>query len=116
MRIETALKKRDRAYTRLWDLFDIARHCRMPSADIQMRYQTITQDMGKAPAWCSDYLKGAYKVLTDKLYRYDLEYCSICPNGEIVSHNSKSDRYYQKKNRRSYEVSANWEPFKTYTY
>jgi hypothetical protein len=97
MRIETSLKKRDELKQAIQSLYSVAIICKMDHDKLNTDIRSIFAKYRKCPQWVIAYCEGADSVMRDMLYRDHLEYCSIAPSGEVLSHNSKSERYYQKR-------------------
>lgn len=105
MHISTALNHRNRATRRMYDLYSMAKHGRMTHAAMLTECLKIKSTINHCPAWVCSYVDGVESVLREMQYRNDLEYCSRLKSGEIVSHHSDSDRYYQKKGYEPREIS-----------
>ncbi len=97
MRIETALKKRNELKQAICGAYSIATICKMESEKLHENIRDIFAKYRKCPQWVIAFGKGVDSVMRDLLYRDHLEYCSIAPNGVVLSHDSKSERYYQKR-------------------
>ena len=97
MRIETALRKRDELKQSLCSVYNIAIHSRMTHDKLCDYVNDRFAKYSNCPQWVIYFNKGVDSMLRDSLYRDHLEYCSVAPNGEILSHDSRSDRYYQKR-------------------
>ncbi len=73
MRIETALKRRDRAISNLRDQFSSAAMFGTPSSVMNERYGDLCKIvLHKAPHWVRSYVDGYRRALTDSLYQAEL--------------------------------------------
>ncbi len=97
MDLNLSLKRRDQALASLEDIYSRAKHYKMSHAALMELRLELSESLTKAkvPHWIITYLDGAERVLSNNLYKYDLEYCSFAPDGTIVSHYRKSPRYYE---------------------
>jgi hypothetical protein len=96
MRTETAINKRNAAATRISDLFSSAKIGRYSHLSILEERRDILNSVSTCPLWVRAYLDGLFDAQMAELYHSHLEYCSQDETGAVFSHNSQSDRYYQK--------------------
>lgn len=97
MRIETSLRKRDELKQALCGVYSVAIHSRMTHDKLCDYVNETFAKYRKCPQWVIYYGNGVESMLRDILHRDHLEYCSVAPNGEVLSHDSRSERYYQKR-------------------
>ena len=97
MKIETALNHRDRAVSATIDAFNTAKICHQYHDELLTMLAKVRAPIEHCPGWVKEYVQGYAACMNRMLYVHDLEYCTILPDGRIVSHDSKSPRYYEKQ-------------------
>lgn len=97
MRIERALKIRDRALVALKDVFSAGQIYGSTSATLEAnrRESLVRHGVNKAPQWVSSYLDGYWRALIDNAYRHDLVYGGIVGDVFYSTHRNRPD-YYEK--------------------
>lgn len=96
MRIEAALKKRDRGRMRLRDLYSAATHHGATSESLNQGYAEIRRDLGAVPHWVISYLDGWRDALTEEIYRKHLAFGGYVDGRFYTTHSARPD-YYQKQ-------------------
>ena len=93
--IDLALRKRDRALTRLIDLYSRARQYGALYSQLHGDFlEIITKECNGAPQWVKEFLRGYERALNDNLYREFLTFgCYI--DGKFYSNDSKRADYYE---------------------
>ena len=96
MRIETALKRRDRAITMQSSLIHSAELCNMDHAYINSeRLKSLSYLCDKCPGWVRAYLDGHWRALIDSTYRYKLCFGGMVDGKFYSTHRDRAD-YYEK--------------------
>ena len=96
MKIERALKIRDRAKTRIYDSYHLGRISRLTSERINSYVINIKSEMPKGtPQWVKSFIDGMVEVLNSDLYFNHLEFCYMV-DGKLLSVNKDSKRHYSK--------------------
>ena len=95
MRIETALKYRDRAITQLRDMHSSAQMFGTPSATMNERFAEIQARCAKCPEWVMQYVRGYRAALIDQLYRDSLVFGGFVGDKFYSVHRDRAD-YYEK--------------------
>ena len=94
MRIETALKRRDRAVSQTRDLFSTAKIAGMESAAINEAFGKIrATTLAKCPEWVGAYVDGYRQALTDLLYRESLMFGGFVDGVFYSTHRDRPDYY-----------------------
>lgn len=106
MRIERALAIRDRAKTRLRDVYSSAELGGYTSREISENVASIRGDYPKAPGWVWSYIDGYEQALRDELYRSQLIFGGFV-DGVFYSTHSNRDDYYGKHGISALEYSDN---------
>jgi hypothetical protein len=98
MRIETALKRRDRAVTMQTSLIHSAELCGTPHADMHAeRLKSLGYLCDKCPGWVRAYLDGHWHALIDDAYRHKLCFGGFdrVSRRFYSTHSNRAD-YYEK--------------------
>ena len=99
MRIETALKVRDRGVAALRDLYSHGAHFGLLSSDMESRRRESFERIGvnKAPQWVRSFLDGYWRSTIDRAYGHkgDFVYGAIIDGVFYSTHNDRAD-YYEK--------------------
>jgi hypothetical protein len=67
-----------------------------PSWQLHEDLRSVIDDMGKAPMWVRQRVRGYQEALTDALYQTSLVYGVMTPEGFLSTDRERSD-YYEKK-------------------
>lgn len=96
MRIEKALKLRQRSINDLNDLMVRAEHFRFTSEKVNEGFREILKRLNsvKSPLWITNYLEGMRDCWVSTLYRHKLEFCYRI-DGKLYSINKASPRNYE---------------------
>jgi len=95
MRLDTTLNKKTRAVTRSIDAISAARSFGSLSKDLHDTLRVCVADMGSAPQWAREYVRGYQDCLTKALYQTDLVYGGYIDGAFFSVHRSRAD-YYEK--------------------
>ena len=93
MKIEKALKLRERAKNNYRDIFSSARHFGHSHTVMLEKRASVLDGLSKAPYWVKAYLEGYWQALQDQAYADALIYGAII-NGQFYStHHDRPDYY-----------------------
>jgi hypothetical protein len=96
MRIETALKRRDRLVSALRDIYSMAHCFGLASVDLHSRCQDAYKTYcDKAPGWVREYADGYRRALMDAAYRHELVFGGFIEGKFYSTHRDRAD-YYEK--------------------
>ncbi len=96
MRIETALKRRDRAISNLRDQFSSAAMFGTPSSVMNGRYADLCKVvLAKTPHWVRSYVDGYRAALTEQAYRTELVFGGFVEGKFYSVHRDRAD-YYER--------------------
>lgn len=94
MRIETSLRRRDRAITQLHDLYSMAAMCGMTSAALNDGVGKIRETtLAKCPTWARAYVDGYRAALDAGLYRDSLMFGGFVDGRFYSTHRDRPDYY-----------------------
>ena len=94
MRIELALKHRDRALTALRDLFSSAEIFGLSSATMEeRRHEALSAFCAKCPYWVRSYLDGAWQQMIHDAYSRKLVYGGFYAGKFCSTHRNRPDYY-----------------------
>ncbi len=94
MRIETALKRRDRAISNLRDQFSSAAMFGTPSSIMNEHYGEIcSTTLAKTPHWVRCYVDGYRAGLTEQAYRTELVFGGFVDGRFYSTHRGRPDYY-----------------------
>lgn len=85
MKIDRALKIRDRAKVWLSDVFSWSEFYGASHEEMLSRRTKVLADCKGAPRWVHAYLSGWWAAKLDALYRNELEWVHFAPDGVIYS-------------------------------
>jgi hypothetical protein len=94
MRIETVIKRQERARTQLRDLYSIACHFGPTSQELDAKARAIVYG-AKFPRYLQEYLSGYWRALTDRAYESELVFGGYL-DGRFYSTWRKREDYYEK--------------------
>jgi hypothetical protein len=86
--IDRSLKLQKQAVSRLQEIYSTARIVGLSSAEVQeMRSERVSRVLtqAKAPEWVHTYVQGYEACIVDGLYRNELEFCYVGPDGTMYS-------------------------------
>ena len=89
MRLSTAINLQNKLYVRLCDDFSAARSYGLTSQALTFRI--LAHRPEKLPRWIASYLDGASRVMRDNLYRYDLNFRFVLPDGTLLDTKNMPD-------------------------
>lgn len=96
MKIEYALRIRDKGSAKINDIFHMAKLCGHTSQQMTAKWIEYKRTLPKkVPSWIHWYWRGIWDTKMSSLYRYDLEFCYIV-NDIKYSIRKDSDMYYGK--------------------
>jgi len=97
MKLDTAIKIKMSAMSRVSDVIYMGVLCKQTSSEINMAFIKLKGDLPKdTPQWLIYYFNGIYDTMIHKLYMNDLEFCYLV-NGKLYSIVKTSRRYYGDK-------------------
>tara|TARA_R110000824_G_scaffold332721_1_gene519316 strand:+ start:328 stop:726 length:399 start_codon:yes stop_codon:yes gene_type:complete len=98
MRFKKALQLRDSATASLRSIFIDADSCHPTHGALLKELSLVRQNLtaNKAPQWVTSFYDGYQSALFEAQQK-EIEFCSKLTDQSLVSHNSSSPRYYQKK-------------------
>lgn len=106
MRIETQLKKRNSAISRLNDLISCATYAGMTSEALNAEARKIRETLAKCAEWTRAYFDGYHKCKIDALYRESLMFGGFF-NGVFYSTHSNRPDYYETNGIPPHEFADN---------
>lgn len=97
MKIETALRKRDRLVSAIRGAYDSARGFGSTSTEMNGRLCAILYApcYAKAPQWVRAFAEGYWRALHDEVYRYHLVFGGFIDGKFYSTHRDRPD-YYEK--------------------
>lgn len=119
MRIATTLNKKTDAVRGSIDAISAARSFGSLSRDLHDRLRAVVANMGTAPQWAREYIRGYQDCLTGSLYLTDLVHGGYIDGVFCSTHRSRAD-YYERRdigakvwNDTATEKGHYWEETKT---
>lgn len=97
MRLDTTLNKKNAAVTSSIDAVSVARHGGLNSDRLHSLWREAIVNMGKAPQWAVEYVRGYQDCLSKALYHAELIYGGFIDGVFYSVHRSRAD-YYEKHN------------------
>jgi len=85
MRVETALKIRNRAVASVNSLSRQAHEFGLSHSEINARYGVILESMAKTPAWVRNYVDGYMQAQRDSWYRNHIVWAHKSPEGKFYT-------------------------------
>lgn len=105
MKIDTALNHRNRATQRVIANYRCAELAHYTFSQMLDDHSHVLKSISHCPYWVKAYVEGYRDALTKDHNRNKLEFCSVLKEGDIVSHDRNSPRYYGKLGFSAFDIS-----------